>query len=90
LLPHFLRFCASSGHEFESDFSVTKDGLDFEHGIFCQEPVHFVKEWLRTCAINTCKSNELCAQIHNRVPVILPEENLWIYDLRTNHHFTLI
>jgi putative SOS response-associated peptidase YedK len=31
-------------------------------------------EWLRTCTIITCEPNELCAEIHNRMPVILPEE----------------
>jgi putative SOS response-associated peptidase YedK len=31
-------------------------------------------EWLRTCTIITSEPNELCAEIHNRMPVILPEE----------------
>jgi len=31
-------------------------------------------DWLRTCTIITTESNELLAQIHNRMPVILPEE----------------
>jgi SOS response associated peptidase (SRAP) len=31
-------------------------------------------EWLRTCTVIACEPNELCAQIHNRMPVILPEE----------------
>jgi putative SOS response-associated peptidase YedK len=31
-------------------------------------------EWLRTCTIITCEPNELCVEIHNRMPVILPEE----------------
>jgi putative SOS response-associated peptidase YedK len=31
-------------------------------------------EWLRTCTIITTEANELLAQIHNRMPVILPEE----------------
>jgi putative SOS response-associated peptidase YedK len=32
------------------------------------------KEWLRTCVIITGEANELVAQIHNRMPVILPPE----------------
>jgi putative SOS response-associated peptidase YedK len=32
------------------------------------------KEWLRTCVIITGEPNELVAQIHNRMPVILPAE----------------
>jgi putative SOS response-associated peptidase YedK len=32
-------------------------------------------EWLRTCTIITGESNELVAQIHTRMPVILPEED---------------
>ena len=32
------------------------------------------KEWLRTCVIITGEPNELVAQIHNRMPVILPPE----------------
>jgi putative SOS response-associated peptidase YedK len=32
-------------------------------------------EWLRTCTIITGASNELVAQIHPRMPVILPEEH---------------
>ena len=32
------------------------------------------KEWLRTCVIITGEPNELVAQIHNRMPVILPVE----------------
>jgi putative SOS response-associated peptidase YedK len=31
-------------------------------------------EWLRTCTIITTEANELLAQIHDRMPVILPEE----------------
>jgi putative SOS response-associated peptidase YedK len=31
-------------------------------------------EWLRTCVIITGGPNELVAQIHNRMPVILPAE----------------
>jgi putative SOS response-associated peptidase YedK len=31
-------------------------------------------DWLRTCTIITCEPNELCSMIHNRMPVILPEE----------------
>ncbi len=33
------------------------------------------EEWLRTCTIITGESNELVAQIHTRMPVILPEEH---------------
>ena len=33
------------------------------------------KEWLRTCVIITGEPNELVAQIHNRMPVILPVES---------------
>lgn len=32
------------------------------------------KEWLRTCVIITGEPNEMIAQIHNRMPVILPPE----------------
>ena len=32
------------------------------------------KEWLRTCVIITGEPNELVAQIHTRMPVILPTE----------------
>jgi putative SOS response-associated peptidase YedK len=32
-------------------------------------------DWLRTCTIITTEPNELLAQIHNRMPVILPEEH---------------
>jgi putative SOS response-associated peptidase YedK len=32
------------------------------------------KEWLRTCFIITGEPNEFVAQIHNRMPVILPPE----------------
>jgi putative SOS response-associated peptidase YedK len=32
-------------------------------------------DWIRTCTIITTESNELVAQIHNRMPVILPEEH---------------
>jgi putative SOS response-associated peptidase YedK len=31
-------------------------------------------DWLRTCTIITTEANDLLAQIHNRMPVILPEE----------------
>src|SRR5258706_1998423 len=32
------------------------------------------QEWLRTCTIITCQPNELVAEIHTRMPVILPPE----------------
>jgi putative SOS response-associated peptidase YedK len=32
-------------------------------------------EWLRTCTIITGEPNELVAQIHPRMPVILPEQH---------------
>jgi putative SOS response-associated peptidase YedK len=31
-------------------------------------------DWLRTCTIITTEANELVAQIHDRMPVILPEQ----------------
>ena len=31
------------------------------------------EDWLRTCTIITCESNEFMATIHNRMPIILPE-----------------
>jgi putative SOS response-associated peptidase YedK len=31
-------------------------------------------EWLRSFAIVTTEPNELCAQLHNRMPVVLPPE----------------
>jgi putative SOS response-associated peptidase YedK len=33
-------------------------------------------EWVRSFTIVTCPPNELCAQIHNRMPVILPR-SVW-------------
>jgi len=33
------------------------------------------ENWLRTCTIITTEANELLSQIHNRMPVILPEEH---------------
>jgi len=53
-----------------------KDGSPFVFaGLWdgCQNP--HTKEWLRTCAIITGEPNELVAQIHTRMPVILPPEN---------------
>ena len=37
-------------------------------------------EWVRSCTIITCPSNELVAQVHDRMPVILREhdEDLWL------------
>jgi putative SOS response-associated peptidase YedK len=37
-------------------------------------------EWLRTCTIITGEPNELVAQIHPRMPVILPEQHhaVWL------------
>ena len=32
------------------------------------------QEWLRTCTITTGQPNELVAEIHTRMPVILPPE----------------
>jgi len=32
-------------------------------------------DWLRTCTIITGEPNELVAQIHPRMPVILPDEH---------------
>lgn len=32
-------------------------------------------DWLLTCTIITCEPNEFMTQIHNRMPVILPEEH---------------
>jgi putative SOS response-associated peptidase YedK len=34
-------------------------------------------QWLRTCAIITGEANELIAQIHPRLPVILPQATLF-------------
>ena len=41
-------------------------------------------DWLKTCTIITTEANELLAQIHNRMPVILPEElhAAWSGDIR--------
>jgi putative SOS response-associated peptidase YedK len=38
------------------------------------------EEWLRTCTIITGEPNELVAQIHPRMPVILPEKHhtVWL------------
>jgi putative SOS response-associated peptidase YedK len=37
-------------------------------------------EWTRSFTIITCPPNELCGQVHNRMPVILPPEkwSLWL------------
>jgi len=58
-------------------------GSDFQ---FSQSPFTFAGlwenwkdpesgEWLRTCTIVTGEPNELIAQIHPRMPVILPEQH---------------
>lgn len=31
-------------------------------------------EWIRSFAVITCPPNEVCAPIHNRMPVILPPQ----------------
>jgi putative SOS response-associated peptidase YedK len=33
------------------------------------------EEWIRTCTIITGEPNELAAQIHPRMPVIIPEQH---------------
>jgi putative SOS response-associated peptidase YedK len=40
------------------------------------------QEWLRSCSIITTEANELIAQIHDRMPVILREEEfpVWLGD----------
>jgi putative SOS response-associated peptidase YedK len=37
-------------------------------------------EWMRSFAIMTTKPNELCAELHNRMPVVLAPEawSLWL------------
>ena len=37
-------------------------------------------EWMRSFAIVTCPPNELCAELHNRMPVVLAPESwpLWL------------
>jgi putative SOS response-associated peptidase YedK len=37
-------------------------------------------EWVRSFAVVTCPPNTLCAELHNRMPVVLPPENwpLWL------------
>ena len=41
-------------------------------------------EWLRTCTIITGEPNELVAQIHPRMPVILPERHHAVWLGETN------
>ena len=40
------------------------------------------EDWLHTCTFITCEPNEFMAEIHNRMPVILPEEYFqgWLSD----------
>ena len=44
-------------------------------------------EWLRTCTIITGEPNELVAQIHTRMPVILPQEDhaKWLGESEDGH-----
>jgi putative SOS response-associated peptidase YedK len=48
--------------------------------------------WLRTCTIITTEPNELLAQIHNRMPVILPEElhAAWLGEIEVAELKTLL
>jgi putative SOS response-associated peptidase YedK len=62
--------------EGEIPYSIEmKDGTPFVFaGIWDGWQNPNTKEWLRTCVIITGEPNELVAQIHNRMPVILPPE----------------
>jgi putative SOS response-associated peptidase YedK len=52
-----------------------KDGsLSFIAGLWDGWQNPHTKEWLRTCVIITCEPNEMVAQIHTRMPAILPPE----------------
>jgi len=44
-------------------------------------------EWLRTCTIITGEPNELVAQIHPRMPVILPEQHhaAWLGEIENGN-----
>jgi putative SOS response-associated peptidase YedK len=44
-------------------------------------------EWLRTCTIITGQPNELVAQIHPRMPVILPQEHhaAWLGEMENGN-----
>ena len=45
-----------------------------------------VGEWMRSFAIITCPPNELCAELHNRMPVVLAPESwpLWLGEKATD------
>jgi putative SOS response-associated peptidase YedK len=44
------------------------------------------EEWIRTCTIITGEPNELVAQIHPRMPVIIPEQHhaAWLVRMTEN------
>jgi len=44
------------------------------------------EEWIRTFAVITCPANELVADIHDRMPVIIPPESYdrWLGTLNEN------
>jgi putative SOS response-associated peptidase YedK len=50
----------------------------------CQRPE--TEEWMRTFAVLTCPANELMADIHDRMPVIVPPESYdrWLGTLDPN------
>ena len=49
-------------------------------------------EWLRTFAVITCPANELMAEIHDRMPVIVPAESYdrWLSTLEPDPHDLLV
>jgi putative SOS response-associated peptidase YedK len=58
-------------------FTITmKDGRPFTFaGLWKDGKIPNSGEWLRTCTIIRGEPNELVAQIHPRMPVILPEQH---------------
>ena len=76
LLPADSFFEWKSGGTVKQPYSIgMKDGEPFVFaGLWEGWKPPGSDDWLRTCTIITCEPNELCSMIHNRMPVILPEE----------------
>ena len=50
------------------------------------------EEWMRTFAVITCPANQLVAQIHDRMPVIIPAEayDRWLANVEPDPHDLLV
>jgi putative SOS response-associated peptidase YedK len=50
------------------------------------------EEWVRTFAVITCPANELVADIHDRMPVIIPAAayDRWLSDIEPDPHDLLV